>query len=241
MVQLLSLVCLIFAGGCGEGPSPPAPASPVPQTVKTLNAGEAVTVLSRDGDFAQVKTADGKTGMVPATRLQAPSGSTDAAGANQVLTASTDLLSEKPATSEPAAPRPLDDIMQERNQLNALYISADGKLTRLRPLGSGAFLDKESGQPFWLAFTCHNPTCSQQDANGRPPVFPLAPSSFSTTPDGILVAVGVSPQMKCPICGGMDMVRPYVLPETERRMKELADEHRRFNKQRSRANRPVAP
>lgn len=89
-----------------------------------------------------------------------------------------------------------------------------------------AFVDTKSGRVGWRALTCWNPQCTGQGRGGGPLLFTREFSYVTAGPDGKL-AIGnadMAEMMKpvyCPACRSDKYIRPYELPESMVKEREL--------------------
>jgi len=95
-------------------------------------------------------------------------------------------------------------------------------------LSQSAYVDSATGRLAWLAHTCFNPVCPGIGKGGGPYLFVIELPNLKLGADGKL-SIG-TPDMSdprpyvCPACGKSQFIRPYELPETILRQKELAKE-----------------
>lgn len=124
-------------------------------------------------------------------------------------------------------PRSRDAIFAEKMSLDGVYLTKQSHKKVIAPKNRGigpAFIDEETKEELWPAFECTNPDCP---AHANPEKF------LFTTFDR------VGREESCPACAKIrnfksesavdkrryrDYVRPYELPEVEKRVKELDDE-----------------
>jgi len=214
-------VVMMSAIGCGSSSEAEVDTPVTKQAAKRVEANEEVTVLARSGARTFVQTADGAKGYVPTDRLRIE-------GSAGVITEASEL-DVQTTTTEPNVPRPIVEINRERGQLDILYLSADGNREFLRPKSVGPFVDPESGQTCWPAITCLNEVCSGLSAGNSRSAFPGILFHVTVEANGAHKKGDTRPQagLVCPACGEKERLRPYVLPETSERLKELAEEHRR--------------
>jgi len=150
-------------------------------------------------------------------------------------------------SKEPPPPLSRDEIFRQRLELPALYLTAKTHKRVIAPMSKGMFVDAETGEICWPALACNNPDCPGRKA-GEPFVFIEPDAGSYVKPDG---SIGYDPARAaaervvgpCPQCAKIrdprtetnaqrqqyiSWVRPYVLPETAERMKQLDEElHRR--------------
>ena len=137
-------------------------------------------------------------------------------------------------------PRTSDEIFRDRLALPAVYLTVDTDTRVIAPQSKGPFVDEATGELALPALACHNPDCPARGADGEPHVFIEKRTAFFVEPDGSVgydeSRIGTEITGLCPKCvSGKDLKRlkrdklqqyvnwsrPYVLPETEARMKEL--------------------
>jgi hypothetical protein len=82
-------------------------------------------------------------------------------------------------------PRSLAEIDAERMSLPALYITTSGKHVTARG-DLGVFVDQQSREIAWPAYTCENPQCPGRKQTGEPLLFTWQDPRFYVTPDGTL-------------------------------------------------------
>lgn len=223
---LFATVVVLCAIGCSGSNEADAKASADQQATRHVGAHEEVTVLARKGDVTLVRTASGATGFVPSDRLQVKANADVG-----VVTAASELDWQQPTppTKEEPVPRPVLEIKRARNQVSVLYLSADGSQEFLRPKLVGPFIDPESGQTCWPAYTCTNEGCPGLRAGAGRHAFAGVLRYLTVNPDGTYTLGGNEERhgLVCPACGAKDGLRPYVLPETAEHLQQLAEEHRR--------------
>jgi hypothetical protein len=139
-------------------------------------------------------------------------------------------------------PRTSDDIFREEMELPALYITVKTQTRVTAPAGKGMFIDPKTGEAAWPALACQNPDCPARGANGEPNLFIDAGPSAS----GPAGAPAVDSYGCCPACVKglnwramapaerqkyINWVKPYALPESEKRRAELAAERKALSEQ----------
>ena len=149
----------------------------------------------------------------------------------------------------PPPPRSSDEIFAERESLPALFLA--GKLEKriTAPGDKRYFLNAESKEIYWRAMTCKNPKCPAVKDGGKPSIFINPNPAVVLHPDGTLghyperaaKAAEAGPIVACPECLKtrdvatesietkeiyLSYVRPYILPETAKRLKELDNEQK---------------
>ncbi len=155
----------------------------------------------------------------------------------------------------PQSPRTVTAIDEERMKLPALFLTEDGQ-ELIKPGDSGSVIVHERKLAF-PAYTCKNPQCTGQGKDGRPFLFIWKDPFAYVTAEGTLgvreppnnedinqwiVKQGCYIEPTCPACirtrdiakesretrqQFVDWCVPYVLPETEKRRKELDEEHKK--------------
>jgi len=111
--------------------------------------------------------------------------------------------------SEPP-PRSRDEIFQDRRSLPTVWLTAKSHKRILLPTGQGLFtIDPETGEMLWPAHFCANPNCPGK-RDGEPLLF-IEPDT----------------NLACPRCTSKRWVRPYVLPESAEKLKQLDAEHQK--------------
>jgi hypothetical protein len=158
------------------------------------------------------------------------------------------LLCLLASCSSEEPPRTSDEIFNARSELPAVYFTFETKQKVLAPASKGVFVDEKSGEVCWLASACNNPDCPAKQADGEPFLFIAPDYGYFRKDDGTLghdpkkaAAHKMQPE-DCPECRKkrnlrsetsaqrqqyIDWVRPYVLPETTDKMKELDEELKR--------------
>jgi hypothetical protein len=152
--------------------------------------------------------------------------------------------------------RGLQEIEEEERSLDALYLTAETGKEITAPANKGVFVDEETGELCYPAYMCANPDCPGKKSGDRPFLFihrdvllragfggkvvrdeiPPGedPVKFIKSPSGFLAPT-------CPACWEVrkarsetpaqkqqfiDRARPYDLPKTAKRMKELEQEYK---------------
>ena len=131
--------------------------------------------------------------------------------------------------------------------LPRLYLTAQTHKRVKAPAHKGVFVDEASGEICWPARACYAPNCPGRAADGEPLVFIAPDPGVYVKPDGTFGydPARASPDKNsgaCPEClkgrnlatetdqqrqRYINWVRPYVLPETARRLEELDEERKR--------------
>jgi len=143
--------------------------------------------------------------------------------------------------SEPR-PKTLEELYEEERKLPALYLTTQTNQRVIAPGDRGVFVHEKTGELCWPASGCYNPDCPGRTPSGEPFVFIAPDPAMFAKPDG---TVGYDPSRggeldnyygNCPQCLKIrqldqesdedrlrysTFVRPYVLPETEKRREEL--------------------
>ncbi len=152
-------------------------------------------------------------------------------------------------------------MFRERMKLPRLYLTAETRSRVIAPTDKGVFVDEASGEICWPTLVCNAPNCPGKAADGKPLVF-IAPDPCTfKKPDGTLgydparESLGEKYSGACPEClkirdlgtetpqqrqRYIKWVRPYVLPETARRLKQLDEQrqHRREELRRRKKRKP---
>jgi len=151
--------------------------------------------------------------------------------------------------------RSLQEIEQEERSLDALYLTAETGKEIAAPANKGVFVDQETGELCYPAYMCANPDCPGKESGDRPFLFIHRDVLVRTGPGGKIVRDEIPPGNDpaafiksrggflvptCPACWEVrkgrsetpvqkqrfiNWARPYVLPKTAKRMKELEQEH----------------
>jgi len=145
-------------------------------------------------------------------------------------------------------PKTLNEIFAEEQKLPTLYLTAITGKRVLVPGRLERFTDPETGEVCWPALVCVNPDCPVKKQTGEPHIFISPDIGFVAKPDGTAVPGTPDPRTvkgtsnQCPQClkvrnrnteskelkqNYINWVKTYVPPETEAKMKELADERRK--------------
>ena len=226
----VALVALA-ANGCNSTAesSLDAPAE-MPRVAMSLDAGAKVSIVEVDGDFAKVRSADGKEAYVAQTLLQTRSTLDQSSeGYTHVLSAAADAFESVPAKlPPPPKPRLMHDIVIERLNVNQLYLTVKTHKEVIAPAKLMTPLDPETGERCFRALTCRNPDCPGKDmARGERPYLFVPPTIHSP--------------VQCPACAAAHdpatrtlaeraqyraWVKPYRLPESAARLQQLDAESR---------------
>jgi hypothetical protein len=141
-----------------------------------------------------------------------------------------------------AEPRTSDEIFREERELPALYITVKTHTRVTAPAGKGMFIDPGTGEAAWPALACQNPDCPSRGAGGEPNLF-IDAGPTAGQPGG---APAVDSHGCCPACVKglnwkslppaerqkyINWVKPYVLPESQKRLAELAAERKQLSEQ----------
>ncbi len=139
---------------------------------------------------------------------------------------------------EEAVPRSRTDLHKDELALQAVYLTEKTHKRIIAPMSQGLFsIDPESGEVMWPAYCCTNPDCPGRQ-EGEPLLF--------IEPDTKLLQEarppGTNISCLCPRCLAkrnlateskevrqqyINWVRPYVLPETAEKMKQIEAERKR--------------
>jgi hypothetical protein len=154
-----------------------------------------------------------------------------------------------------AKTRTLEEIEADKRDVPGLYLTEKTNQEVIAPAGLGLHVDAATGEICYQPHECVNPDCPGRPADGKPNLFVHRNVLVSLGPDGKFVyeqvPAGVDPVKHieskgghafptCPHClkhrdlaGETDAqrkqyqawVRPYVLPESEKRREELETEY----------------
>jgi hypothetical protein len=148
---------------------------------------------------------------------------------------------------EPQEPRSRDEILREKVALPSLFLTGVTLNRVISTNSAGVFIDQASGELCWPALECQNPICPGRGENGKFFMFIFPDPSFYLKPDKTIgfdmakaKAAGTTNRgQSCPKCltkrtlsletqetreQYANYVRPYVLPETAKRLAELEAE-----------------
>jgi len=252
----LTLVLIALLGGCRrdtpDAPRPPRAAGPT-----EVPAGDEVTLLGQERDFAKVQLSDGRTGFVRLNRLVM----LESGDPGKYLVVETGPMESElpPPPTDPAEPpRPRGVILGEQMSLPAGWITSDGSKLVLAPMNRMIpFRDESSGAWLWPAFVCNAPNCPGRKAKGKPYIFPQGDSKIEVR-DGNASYTGPAPGddvaqaaaavsaptgPTCPECLKIrnlasetpreaeryrKLVRRYFPPESVATQIKLEEEYRRF-------------
>jgi len=147
----------------------------------------------------------------------------------------------------------LTDIDRAKTDLPELYLTTETGKEVLAPINRGPFVDEETGEICFPAYTCTNPECPGEGKGDRPYLFIHRDVLLKVGSNGELVMEDVPPNTNprkyieslgghmaptCPAClknrnpatesddernKYMSYVQPYVLPETAKRQAELEE------------------
>jgi hypothetical protein len=142
-------------------------------------------------------------------------------------------------------PKTTEQLYTDERQLPAVYLTAKTSKRIVAPIEKGVFVDKETGELAWPAKVCTNPSCPGRGAAGEPFLFVAPDLSLKANPDGT-VGYDSAKEVEidnyfgnCPKCLATrnltaesnadrkkysDFVQEYVLPETEKGRKDLAEQ-----------------
>ena len=201
---------------------------------KNLPGGGEVRLVEVVGDYARVELADGSVGFVDKNALlsrTASQGKKSAADATHRIAGDVLYYSELP--NEPPPPRSLTQITQERPNLNCLYLGEKTGCEVIAECHQRTVEHPSTGERCLRAYECSNPSCPGEATHDRPYLFGVGPEHARS--DGIA----------CPACltirsreseseqerfQYIAWPRPYELPETMARLKQLSQERRRAQK-----------
>lgn len=107
-----------------------------------------------------------------------------------LFSAAVGLLCLTGGCGSKAPPRTIADILRDRENVPYLYLTEKTNREVFGPLTKGrAFVDPESGEITWMAYSCSNPECpgKNQGRNGRPFLFTWRDPSPRANPDGTVM------------------------------------------------------
>jgi hypothetical protein len=130
------------------------------------------------------------------------------------------LLGGLPSCSkEDPLPRSRDEIFRQRMELPAVYLTAKSHTRITAPAGRGMFfVDPETGEKCWPALFCTNPGCPGR-RDGEPLLF-IEPDANYACPRCAAIRK-VAAETEADRQQYINWVRPYVLPETAEKLKQL--------------------
>jgi hypothetical protein len=145
-----------------------------------------------------------------------------------------------------------DAAFEKGLALPGLYLTAKTNKRVVAPRGQAVLVDKETGETCWPAQACYNPECPGRGPDGEPYLFITPIAGVYVKPDGTLGSGGPPQEYGpdtsgglCPKCTAAfklnsapperrqqyaAYVKTYVLPETAKKLKELAEERRKNRK-----------
>lgn len=156
-------------------------------------------------------------------------------------------------------PRTLRQIEREMAELPGVYLTGESGKRVTAPINQGVFVDKETGELCFPAYSCANPDCPGRTAAGEPALF-IHRDPFVQADGGEVVSVPLPPGMSpeafatsrgttlvpvCPHCWEQrDLasesptikqqhqfwVRPYEPPETQAARARLEAEYQQERK-----------
>jgi len=123
-------------------------------------------------------------------------------------------------------PRSRDDIFTERARLPQVYMGLKTGKQIVASASKGVFTDPETKDEFWPAMECTNPDCPNR-RDKEPSLFVLPRSEVQRGCPHCLKNRSLKKESAEEKAKYESFVRPYVLPETVARSKELDDEFQR--------------
>jgi hypothetical protein len=123
--------------------------------------------------------------------------------------------------------RPSEDIFEDQLALPAVYLTEKTHKKIIAPQGKGKFIDEKTGETCWRALTCHNPDCPREPDGDEPFLF-LETDTGTTACPKCLTKRNLKTETPRQKQQYVNWVRPYVLPETAKRQKELDEERRKL-------------
>ena len=224
-IVFVSLVAAISLWGCGREDGSP-------EVEARLEAQTPVVLVKVEGETALVETEGGEQYYVERSVVQSRRTDMKVQEGNytHVLSTSTNAYIENPIVPPKEEPRTRQEISAEQSSLNRLFLTAKTNRRILAPSQTATFVDPVTGEPAWPAFTCHNSKCPKRGTEDEPYLFIFSDREQRQT---------------CPACAEendpdsfstrelrryLSWTRPYTLPETARRIKELDAERKRASK-----------
>lgn len=155
------------------------------------------------------------------------------------------------------AERSLQEVEQEMRSLDVLYLTAESGARITAPATRGVFVDEGTGELCYPAYTCVNPDCPGGKSGEQPFLFIHRDVMLRAGPGGTVVRDEFPPGRNpleviesrggfanptCPACWEqrrgvaetparrqqfVEWARPYTLPRTEVRRRQLEAEYRR--------------
>jgi hypothetical protein len=164
-------------------------------------------------------------------------------------------------------PRSREDIFNDRNSVDTLYLTDDGRKIIAPGTVRGMIVDPASGKLAWEAWQCDNPQCPGRKPDGSPLLFPWPDPFAYVTDDG---KPGIhQPQTEedfkrmeafankqCPAClkernlasetreereQYRNWLKVHVLPQAAARLKELDAEYQAYLKRQNESKKQPAP
>ena len=141
-------------------------------------------------------------------------------------------------------PKTTEQLYSDERQLPAVYLTTKTGKRIVAPIEKGAFVDKDTGELAWPAKVCTNPRCPGRSSAGEPFLFVAPDPALVANPDGTIGYDNAKGKDidnyygNCPKCLATrnlpsesdadrkqysDFVQEYVLSETEKVRKELAE------------------
>lgn len=148
-------------------------------------------------------------------------------------------------------PKTIDELYAEERQLPALFLTANTQQRVIVAGDKGVFVDEKTGELCWPAKVCNNPSCPGRSPAGEPFLFIAPDPGVVLKPDGTIGYDRSKEKVldnnygNCPECLKVrnlasendadrkkfaDFVQSYVLPETDKRRRELAAERQAHEK-----------
>ena len=146
-------------------------------------------------------------------------------------------------------PRTRDAIFKDIQSLPTLYLTAktNKRIIAGGDKGSGAFVDKETGEICWQAMECGNPKCPGRTGGDEPFIFITPDPGVFVESDGVTFGYDIKKRKPadsatggaCPEClknrnpkketqaerdEYIKWIKPHLLPESAKRKKELEAE-----------------
>lgn len=204
-----------------------------PPERKKLATGTQVKLISEEGDFALVETADSKQYYVNLGVVKSRS----TAERNQegffthTLSAATEAYSDEPPDELPEPePRPVEEISNEQLTLNRLYMTEKTHRRIIAPTNKGLFVDEVTGENVFPAYTCNNPQCPKRGTEDDPHLFIFVDRSKLPICFACFDAYKLEGATQRELHPYLLWTRPYKMKETERRVKQLDSERKRAYK-----------
>jgi hypothetical protein len=153
------------------------------------------------------------------------------------------LLAAVVGCGSPPPPVTMESLYRQERELPQVFLTVKSNKRIVAPGDQRVFVDKATGELAWPALACENPQCPGRSSAGEPFLFVAPDPTIVAKPDG---TIGVDPALDtkpnlllgfCPKCLEIRhreaetdedrtryarYVKPYVLPETQKRREELA-------------------